>query len=254
MKRGITTRVITTRVIETRVITTLVLLMSVTYPAAQSADLDVITQLLQTCRVESSTAPAKSAGRSGYYRIAKTDGRYHIQVDIQLRYPYDYSPQQQLRAVQVFEASKDWIASFYRQYGIEIDIRFEHAPFNPALSNPHPTPREQSFVVYVRPHTGSHMKELYWGVNPEWDSGRQARLIAHEFSHLLQLKDEYLVASGAHSAEEEAGYEDDSLMKNAEHPDPKLYPRHIRKILAPLCQAGATMVAQESTTDLAFSR
>ena len=210
-----------------------------------------IQQFLQECRQEADTPFIKSSSQSDYYTVGKTDGLYHVKTDIQLRYPSYFTSEEFTRASLILEEIRRWIQEYYKTYGLYLDIRFEHAPFDRASNNPHPTPAEQSFVVYIRRNTGSHMKELFWGVNPDWDINDYAKVIAHEFSHLLSLKDEYLVASGAQTQEEEASYEEDSLMKNTDSPNPKLYLRHIKKILAPLCnEIPVAHVAQESVTGL----
>ena len=213
-----------------------------------------IQQYLTECRQESNIPYVKSSSHSGYYYVGKTNGLYTVKVDVQLRYPSYFSHQEFVQARQIFEAVKDWIRHYYTAYGLYLEIHFEHAQYDRSSSNPHPTPKLQSFVVYVRNHTGSHMKELFWGVNPDWAINDQAKVIAHEFSHLLRLNDEYLRATGAQTPEEEAGYEDDSLMKNIDSPNPRLYLRHIKKILEPICQPASTIVAQESMTDFSFPR
>lgn len=212
-----------------------------------------IDEFLKTCRHELNTPFVKSPNHSEYYYVGKINGTYVVEIDIQLRYPSSFSHQEFIQAGQIFEDVKVWITEYYQNYGLYLNIHFEHAHFNHALSNPHPTPQEQSFVVYIRRHTGSHMKELFWGVNQDWNVSERAKVIAHEFSHLLLLKDEYFTAIGAQSPEEEASYEDDSLMKNVDHPNPKLYLRHFQQILAPLCRPENTLMAQESVTDFDYS-
>jgi hypothetical protein len=205
-----------------------------------------IERFLQNCHHEPDLPLTRSASHSGYFYVGKSHGHYTLNIDIQLRYPAHFSQQEFMQARQIFEQVKTWITQYYADYGILLDIDFDHARYNPSASNPHPTPPAQSFVVYVRNRTGSHMKELYWGVNPQLPIDRQATVIAHEFSHLLRLKDEYFAVSGARTLQEEAGYEDDSLMKNVDHPRPRLYLRHIKKILGPLCRPTEAIIAQES--------
>lgn len=212
-----------------------------------------IENFLDTCRQELNTPFVKSPSYAEYYTVGKTNGVYILDIDIQLRYPSHFSTDEFVQASQLFEDVKEWIKQYYKNYGLYLDIHFEHAHFNRALSNPHPTPQEKSFVVYVRRHTGSHMKELFWGVNQDWDINERAKVIAHELSHLLLLKDEYLSATGAQTHEEEASYENDSLMKNADHPNPKLYLRHFQKILSPLCQPRNTILAQDSVSNHNYS-
>ena len=223
-----------------------------------------IEQFLNTCRHELNTPFVNS--RSGNsqdtasrppsesYFIGKINGTYVIEISVQLRYPSNLSRAESIEAEKILEEVKTWITQYYRNYGLKLNIHFEHAHYNPAINNPHPTPREQSFVVYLRRHTGSHMKELFWGVNQDWNISERAKVIAHEFSHLLQLKDEYYTTMGAKSPEEESSYENDSLMRNVDHPNPKLYLRHVKQILSPLCPPTRTLIVQKSVSDLSFSR
>lgn len=205
-----------------------------------------IEQFLNTCRHELNASFVNSQGvnsqgvksrtPSESYLVGKVNGSYIVEINVQLRYPSNLSHAESIEAEQIFEEVKQWITQYYKNYGLKLNIHFEHAHFNRALSNPHPTPQEQSFVVYIRRNTGHHMKEIYWGLNRDWDFYERAKIIAHEFSHLLLLKDEYFTAIGAQTPQEEASYQNDSLMKNVDHPNPKLYLRHFKQILSPLCQ------------------
>ena len=98
------------------------------------------------------------------------------------------------------------------------------------------------------------MKNTYWGVNRDWEFSERAKIITHEFSHLLQLKDEYLSKIGAKTQIEVALYEDDSLMKNVDHPNPRLYARHLKQIFSPLCEEpGLLRMALESISSSYYS-
>lgn len=209
-----------------------------------------IVQFLKACRAEQNIPPLTTHHDTHAYSVSKHNGNYVIGINIQLRYAAYFSDQELEQAEKILEQVKTWITRYYKAYGLHMDIHLEHAHFNRASSNPHPMPQTHGHVIYIRRDTGHHMKKTYWGINRDWDFEQRARLIAHEFSHLLQLKDEYLTTIGAQSRQEEAGYEDDSLMKNAGHPEPKLYLRHIQQILSPLCRPAKVLVAQESATDL----
>jgi hypothetical protein len=213
-----------------------------------------IARYLQDCRTERSTPFIQPVQQPESYTVGKHDGHYVIGINVQLRYAAYFSVDELAEARQIMERVKTWIADYYHHYGLHLNIHFEHAAYNPRASNPHPMPEKPSHVVYIRRDTGSHMKKTYWGVNREWDDDARARIITHEFSHLLNLKDEYLTLMGAQSIKEEAHFEDDSLMKNVDHPHPRLYLRHIQQIVAPLCQPSGVMVAQDSASGMIVSR
>lgn len=207
-----------------------------------------IDDYLEQCRSERSTPFIQPNRSAGSYSVGKRNGDYIVRIGIQLRYAAYFKPDELREARQILEQAKTWIMDYYKSYGLLLDIHLEHAAFDRFASNPHPMPQKHSHVVYIRRHTGSHMKKSYWGVNRDWENDTRARIIAHEFSHLLQLKDEYLTALGAQSREEAASYEDDSLMKNVDHPHPRLYLRHVKKIVSPLCQTRDMMMAKESAS------
>ncbi|MCB0341136.1 MAG: hypothetical protein H6626_05175 [Pseudobdellovibrionaceae bacterium] len=180
--------------------------------------------------------PFTRSGESGEaYELGRQDGIWVIRATVQLRYSHYFSAEELEEARGIMEQTRQWIQDYYAPYGFDLQITFDHAYFDGSSRNSYNTPKKDSFVVYIRRNTGYHMKSVYWGVNRDFDFVERAVLITHEFSHLLGLKDEYQSAIGAASPEEEASYENDSLMKNTDHPQPKLYPRHMKTILRPIC-------------------
>lgn len=138
--------------------------------------------------------------------------------------------EQHLRSVTILvnEALRE-VESFYQKHYLHLNINATY-DFSQSYM-PSPTP-ENSRLVYLRPYRYA-MNTLRWGLNPRWSHEDRAKIYAHELTHFFGLLDEYKKAHGLNMTETLG--EEDSFMRNWNHPEAKMYPRHIREILSDLC-------------------
>lgn len=121
----------------------------------------------------------------------------------------------------------DKVEEYYKSQGLNITIK---ATFDTEMSYmPLPVPNN-AYLIYLRPNRGIYMNAMRWGVNFDWDVNLRSKIYAHELTHLFEILDEY---EGA-SLLSEIG-EENSLMRNWDHEKGRLFPRHIKQILSPLC-------------------
>lgn len=124
----------------------------------------------------------------------------------------------------------DLTEQFYARYGIDLQIE---ATFDlTGAFQPEPVP-EDAHLVFIRPFRGDTMNSLRWGLNPNWEIQDLAKIYSHELTHLFGILDEYEKPHGINQAE--LG-EEDSFMRNWDHPEARMYPRHIEQIFEPLCE------------------
>lgn len=121
----------------------------------------------------------------------------------------------------------DKVEEYYKSQGLNIIVK---STFDTEMSYmPLPVP-DNAYLIYLRPNRGGYMNSMRWGVNFDWDVNLRSKIYAHELTHLFDILDEYEDANLLSEVGEE-----DSLMRNWDHKEGRLYPRHVKQILAPLC-------------------
>jgi len=156
-------------------------------------------------------------------------GKIIIKAGLQLRYQHYFFNEELVEAMQLIEQVRPHIEAIFLQHGLELQLTFYHAPYDLTSMNPHPTPPDNAYVVYIRRDNGDHIHSLFWGVNFTWKSRMRGLIYTHEFSHKLGLKDEYDTALADRIGEE------DNIMRNWDAEGAKFYPHQIKRILSPLC-------------------
>lgn len=120
------------------------------------------------------------------------------------------------------------VEEYYREQGIPLEIIDTYDTSQSYMPDAIP---EKAHLVYLRPFRGTTMSTLRWGVNVPWEDRLRAQIYAHELSHLFGLLDEY------DRPTLQAGFigEEDSLLRNWDHPQGRFYPRHLEHILSIIC-------------------
>jgi len=157
-------------------------------------------------------------------------GRIRISMTIDLLYP-DLGPDGKREKILAMERERDVMVDFFAQYGIEMDLTFMHDP----QAKPGVLARLSAFVHGA--HRAMHTSNMDNWASTNRGKPMNEQLSAythlHELGHMLGLHDEYAEAVGPTEAKKYEK-ETNSLM-NHHWENPKLYPRHLQRILGPLC-------------------
>lgn len=162
-------------------------------------------------------------------RYAPNDGIVEIHLHVHLRhigFVGEYAGREQEAQRAVDEALRH-LASMFASDGFSLRVTATHDTTGAHYPAP---PPQGAALVYLYPEDSS-MNVNRWGANAKWTTERRAKIFAHELLHLFGIGDEY--PRPGVPPEVAATFEDDSLMKNWDHPQARLYPRHVRQVISP---------------------
>lgn len=213
----------------------LLLLTSASFAQAATKAFPLINDYIENCKSNLTEnreirrfSGAGTASDFVYYDRATDQLGVEIHLHFRLESFHSFGNDGPETIPQIILESLSVVSNFYAQFGLSLNIS---ATFDLSMAyQPEPVP-PNAHLIYLRPYRGDTMNILRWGINKDWDVQRRAMIYAHELTHLFDILDEYERKTLF------AGFigEEDSLMRNWDHPNVRLYPRHIQQILSPLC-------------------
>ena len=201
-------------------------------PGYRAAGVDDETkEIYMDCleRSEEGVFYARNLNQKATDYVGVRQGRIVIRAELQLRYQHYFTDEEIAEAIMLIEGVRPHIEEFYARQGLALELTFHHTPYDSSSRTPHPSPPGNAYVVYIRRNTGEHMTSMYWGVNPDWEADARGSIYTHEFSHKLNLKDEYDTLLADRIGEK------DNIMRDWNADNARFYPHQIRSLVSPLC-------------------